>query len=48
MVIKHAPAGEQCKRLNAWRRSHGWTPSDASARLVEEGYAGGFCVYRFS
>jgi hypothetical protein len=25
------------KRLKRWARQHGWTPSDTSARLVEEG-----------
>jgi len=28
---------ESGKRLRRWANRHGWTPSDASARLVEEG-----------
>jgi hypothetical protein len=28
---------ESCKRLKRMANRHGWTPSDASARLIEEG-----------
>lgn len=28
---------ESCKRLKRMATRHGWTPSDASARLIEEG-----------
>ena len=34
---QHAPAVASGKRLKRMANRHGWTPSDASARLVEEG-----------
>ena len=36
-VISMRLPAESGKRLKRMARRHGWTPSDASARLVEEG-----------
>ncbi len=37
MVISMRLPAESGKRLKRMANRHGWTPSDASARLVEEG-----------
>ena len=37
MVVSMRLPAESGKRLKRIARRHGWTPSDASARLVEEG-----------
>src|SRR5216683_333912 len=37
MVISMRLPAESGKRLKRMAKRHGWTPSDASARLVEEG-----------
>src|ERR1700756_5877391 len=37
VVISMRLSSESEKRLKRMARRHGWTPSDASARLVEEG-----------
>jgi hypothetical protein len=37
MVVSMRLPEESGKRLKRMARRHGWTPSDASARLVEEG-----------
>jgi len=37
IVVSMRLPTESCKRLKRLANRHGWTPSDASARLVEEG-----------
>jgi hypothetical protein len=37
VVVSMRLPGESGKRLKRMARRHGWTPSDTSARLVEEG-----------
>ena len=40
MVISMRLSGRSGRRLKRMANQHGWTPSDTSARLVEEGFGG--------
>ena len=49
MVISMRLPAESGKRLKRMANRHGWTPSDASARLVEEGLRRSeFAIHRLS